>query len=88
MTYRQLADRGDGLACRLPARRAHELRYPAVQAEATSITVPDPLGRLLSGGTTGLPKLITRLVACPGSLGTLMNGGRMVLARTPTRCCR
>ncbi|MGP3956753.1 (2,3-dihydroxybenzoyl)adenylate synthase [Nonomuraea sp. 3N208] len=72
---------------------------------------------LLSGGTTGLPKLITRthddyeynarrsaevsgfgrdtvyLVAlpaghnfplgCPGILGTLMNGGRVVLAATP-----
>ncbi|MFK0113036.1 (2,3-dihydroxybenzoyl)adenylate synthase [Streptomyces sp. NPDC091217] len=72
---------------------------------------------LLSGGTTGLPKLITRthddyeynarrsaeisgfdrdtvyLVAlpaghnfplgCPGILGTLMNGGRVVLSRTP-----
>ncbi|WP_269250458.1 AMP-binding protein [Streptomyces sp. Qhu-G9] len=72
---------------------------------------------LLSGGTTGLPKLITRThddyeynarrsaevcgldsddvylvslpaghnfpLACPGILGTLMNGGRVVLARTP-----
>ncbi|RVX38507.1 2,3-dihydroxybenzoate-AMP ligase [Nonomuraea polychroma] len=72
---------------------------------------------LLSGGTTGLPKLITRThddyeynarrsaevcgfgpdtvylvalpaghnfpLACPGLLGALMNGGRVVLARTP-----
>lgn len=72
---------------------------------------------LLSGGTTGLPKLITRThddyeynarrsaevcgldsdsvylvalpaghnfpLACPGILGTLMNGGRVVLALTP-----
>ncbi|WP_326686135.1 (2,3-dihydroxybenzoyl)adenylate synthase [Streptomyces sp. NBC_01795] len=72
---------------------------------------------LLSGGTTGLPKLITRThddyeynarrsaevcgidsdtvylvalpaghnfpLACPGILGTLMNGGRVVLAGTP-----
>jgi salicylate---CoA ligase len=72
---------------------------------------------LLSGGTTGLPKLITRThddyeynarrsaevcgfdcdtvylvslpaghnfpLACPGILGTLMNGGRIVMARTP-----
>lgn len=72
---------------------------------------------LLSGGTTGLPKLITRThddyeynarrsaevcgldsdtvylvalpaghnfpLACPGILGILMNGGRVVLARTP-----
>ncbi|MGW2383503.1 (2,3-dihydroxybenzoyl)adenylate synthase [Streptomyces lincolnensis] len=72
---------------------------------------------LLSGGTTGLPKLITRThddyeynarrsaevcdfdrdtaylvalpaghnftLACLGLLGTLMNGGRVVLARTP-----
>ncbi|WP_435283645.1 (2,3-dihydroxybenzoyl)adenylate synthase [Streptomyces koelreuteriae] len=72
---------------------------------------------LLSGGTTGLPKLITRThddyeynarrsaevcgfdrdtvylvslpaghnfpLACPGILGTLMNGGRVVMARTP-----
>lgn len=72
---------------------------------------------LLSGGTTGLPKLITRThddyeynarrsaevcgfsretvylaalpashnfpLACPGIIGTLMNGGRVVLARTP-----
>ncbi|MFG2961512.1 (2,3-dihydroxybenzoyl)adenylate synthase [Streptomyces sp. NPDC048291] len=72
---------------------------------------------LLSGGTTGLPKLITRThddyeynarrsaevcgfgpdtvylvslpaahnfpLACPGILGTLMCGGRVVMARTP-----
>ncbi|MFG1687847.1 (2,3-dihydroxybenzoyl)adenylate synthase [Nonomuraea sp. NPDC049269] len=72
---------------------------------------------LLSGGTTGLPKLITRThddyeynarrsaevcgfgpdtvylvalpaahnfpLACPGILGVFMNGGRVVLARTP-----
>ncbi|MER7561625.1 (2,3-dihydroxybenzoyl)adenylate synthase [Streptomyces sp. NPDC097941] len=221
LTYRQLIDRADGLACRLldsgldpgdamlvqlpngwefvtltlaclragiapvmalPAHRGHELRYLAAHAEVTSIAVPDRLGDfdhralglevaeatpsvrvllvaggtagtfgatdlralaepaddpaaararldriapdsgdiavfLLSGGTTGLPKLITRThddyeynarrsaevcgldsdtvylvslpaghnfpLACPGILGTLMNGGRVVLARTP-----
>ena len=220
LTYRQLADRADGLACRLldagldpgdamlvqlpngwefvtltlaclragiapvmalPAHRGHELRYLAAHADVTSIAVPDRLGDfdhqalgrevaeatpsvrqlfvagatvdadatdlralaapavdpaaararldrvapgsgdiavfLLSGGTTGLPKLITRThddyeynarrsaevcgfgpdtvylvalpvghnfpLACPGILGTLMNGGRLVLARTP-----
>jgi 2,3-dihydroxybenzoate-AMP ligase len=220
LTYRQLVDRADGLACRLldsglspgdamlvqlpngwefvtltlaclragiapvmamPAHRGHELRYLAAHAEVTSIAVPDRLGDfdhqalgrevaedtpsvrlllvaggragtdatdlralaepaddpagararlddiapdsgdiavfLLSGGTTGLPKLITRThddyeynarrsaevcgldadsvylvalpaghnfpLACPGILGTLMNGGRIVLARTP-----
>ncbi|MFF3377278.1 (2,3-dihydroxybenzoyl)adenylate synthase [Streptomyces sp. NPDC002680] len=220
LTYRQLVDRTDGLACRLldsglspgdamlvqlpngwefvtltlaclragiapvmalPAHRGHELRYLAAHAEVTSIAVPDRLGDfdhqalglevaevtpsvrlllvaggtagtdatdlqalaepaddpaaararldriapdsgdiavfLLSGGTTGLPKLITRThddyeynarrsaevcgldsdtvylvslpaghnfpLACPGILGTLMNGGRVVLARTP-----
>ncbi|MEH0554087.1 (2,3-dihydroxybenzoyl)adenylate synthase [Streptomyces sp. B21-101] len=220
LTYRQLVDRADGLACRLldrglnpgdamllqlpngwefvtltlaclragiapvmamPAHRGHELRYLAAHAEVTAIAVPDRLGDfdhralgrevaedtpsvrlllvaggtagtdvtdlralaepaddpagararlddispdsgdiavfLLSGGTTGLPKLITRThddyeynarrsaevcgldadsvylvalpaghnfpLACPGILGTLMNGGRVVLARTP-----
>ncbi|MCX4461670.1 (2,3-dihydroxybenzoyl)adenylate synthase (plasmid) [Streptomyces sp. NBC_01340] len=220
LTYRQLVNRADGLACRLldsglnpgdamlvqlpngwefvtltlaclragiapvmalPAHRGHELRYLAAHAEVTSIAVPDRLGDfdhqtlglevaeatpsvrqllvaggtagtdatdlralaepaddpaaararldriapdsgdiavfLLSGGTTGLPKLITRThddyeynarrsaevcgldsdtvylvalpaghnfpLACPGILGTLMNGGRVVLARTP-----
>ncbi|WP_326806758.1 (2,3-dihydroxybenzoyl)adenylate synthase [Streptomyces sp. NBC_01186] len=220
LTYSQLADRVDGLACRLldtglnpgdamlvqlpngwefvtltlaclragiapvmamPAHRGHELRYLAEHAEVTSIAVSDRLGDfdhqalglevaeatpsvrlllvaggtvgiaatelralaapaddpatararldrlapqssdiavfLLSGGTTGLPKLITRThddyeynarrsaevcgidsdtvylvalpaghnfpLACPGILGTLMNGGRVVLAGTP-----
>jgi 2,3-dihydroxybenzoate-AMP ligase len=221
LTYRQLVNRADGLACRLldsglnpgdamlvqlpngwefvtltlaclragiapvmalPAHRGHELRYLAAHAEVTSIAVPDRLGDfdhqalglevaeatpsvrlllvaggtagtdgatdlralaepaddpaaararldriapdsgdiavfLLSGGTTGLPKLITRThddyeynarrsaevcrldsgtaylvslpaghnfpLACPGILGTLMTGGRVVLARTP-----
>lgn len=220
LTYRQLVDRADGLACRLldsglrpgdamlvqlpngwefvtltlaclragiapvmalPAHRGHELRYLAAHAQVTSIAVPDRLGDfdhqalarvvaeatpsvrlllvagdtvdadttdlralaepaedpaaararldriapdsgdiavfLLSGGTTGLPKLITRThddyeynarrsaevcgldrgtvylvalpvghnfpLACPGILGTFMNGGRVVLARTP-----
>ncbi|MFF5307890.1 (2,3-dihydroxybenzoyl)adenylate synthase [Streptomyces massasporeus] len=220
LTYRQLVDRADGLACRLldsglrpgdamlvqlpngwefvtltlaclragiapvmalPAHRGHEMRHLAAHAEVTSIAVPDRLGDfdhqelgrevaeatpsvrlllvaggtvgtdatdlralaapaddpatararldrlapqssdiavfLLSGGTTGLPKLITRThddyeynarrsaevcginsdtvylvalpaghnfpLACPGILGTLMNGGRVVLAGTP-----
>lgn len=99
---------------------AHPADDPAATRARLDALAPDSgdiAVFLLSGGTTGLPKLITRThddyeynarrsaevcgfdretvylvslpaghnfpLACPGILAALMNGGRVVLARTP-----
>jgi yersiniabactin salicyl-AMP ligase len=98
-----------------------EMRLEALEREAQPFEPPSPDSTallLLSGGTTGTPKLIARThadyaynaramaeasgldrrsvylaalpiahnfpLACPGLLGTLHAGGRVILARTPS----
>ncbi|MDH6590036.1 2,3-dihydroxybenzoate-AMP ligase [Streptomyces sp. SAI-133] len=102
---------------RLLARPAEDPSAVRDRLDALAPDSGDIAVFLLSGGTTGLPKLITRThddyeynarrsaevcgfdadtvylvslpaghnfpLACPGILGTLMNGGRVVMARTP-----
>ena len=100
--------------------RHHDLTALCAEGEATVPDPPDPAGVavfLLSGGTTGLPKLIARThndysynarasaelcrlgegtvylvslpashnfpLACPGILGTLLSGGRVVMIGSP-----
>ncbi len=103
------------------ANRGHvDLRASAEPGPACDVPAPDPRSVavfLLSGGTTGLPKLIARThedyaynarasaavcgvdsstvylvslpaghnfpLACPGILGTLLAGGRVVLLASP-----
>jgi salicylate---CoA ligase len=100
--------------------RHHDLTVLCSEGEGTVPVPPDPAGVavfLLSGGTTGLPKLIARThndysynarasaelcrldqgtvylvslpashnfpLACPGILGTLLSGGRVVMLGSP-----
>jgi 2,3-dihydroxybenzoate-AMP ligase len=99
------------------ARPADDPAAARARLDSLAIDSSDAAVFLLSGGTTGLPKLIARThddyeynarrsaqvcgfaagtvylvalpaghnfpLACPGILGTLMNGGRVVLARSP-----
>ncbi|MEV0219829.1 (2,3-dihydroxybenzoyl)adenylate synthase [Streptomyces sp. NPDC050704] len=109
---------GTGAAdLRVLAEPAHDPAAARARLDRIAPESGDIAVFLLSGGTTGLPKLITRThddyeynarrsaeicgldsdtvylvslpaghnfpLACPGILGTLMNGGRVVLARTP-----
>ena len=105
--------------------RHQDLTALCAEGEATAPHPPDPAGVavfLLSGGTTGLPKLIARThndysynarasaelcrldertvylvslpashnfpLACPGILGTLLSGGRVVMIASRTRPAR
>ena len=100
--------------------RHHDLTVLCSEGEGAMPVPPDPAGVavfLLSGGTTGLPKLIARThndysynarasaevcrldqntvylvslpashnfpLACPGILGTLLSGGRVVMLGSP-----
>ncbi|NRQ38620.1 (2,3-dihydroxybenzoyl)adenylate synthase [Nonomuraea sp. NN258] len=98
-------------------RLGRPLAGARAELDALPVTGSDVAVLLLSGGTTGLPKLIARThddyeynarasaelcglgqdtvylaalpashnfpLACPGILGTFMNGGRVVLSRSP-----
>ncbi|WP_188189837.1 (2,3-dihydroxybenzoyl)adenylate synthase [Nonomuraea sp. SYSU D8015] len=108
---------GDSADLRALARPADDPAAARARLDRLAPDSGDIAVFLLSGGTTGLPKLITRThddyeynarrsaelcglgrdtvylvalpaahnfpLACPGILGTFMNGGRIVLARTP-----
>ncbi|MER7178566.1 (2,3-dihydroxybenzoyl)adenylate synthase [Streptomyces hyaluromycini] len=108
---------GEATSLRALARPADDPTTTRTRLDRLAPDSGDIAVFLLSGGTTGLPKLITRThddyeynarrsaevcgfdrdtvylvalpaghnfpLACPGILGALMNGGRVVLSRTP-----
>lgn len=108
---------GEAMDLRALSRPADDPDTARARLDALAPDSSDVAVFLLSGGTTGLPKLITRThddyeynarrsaeicgfdrdtaylvalpaahnfpLACPGVLGALMKGGRVVLARTP-----